>query len=209
MGIAMLIVTWLGYLFALIGFAATIYKSVEVWLNLKVLSWNDVDKYSRKVINEVRASGFKPDVIVTIGRGGAVFGAVLSGNTSAHKEKHKQCNIPLLGADRMYKWEDNCRWEIPNDMISFAALAGKKVLLVAGDVLSGGTMKFHFNQLKEAGIEDIQTACLVKGVSSTLHPDYFGKEILADFRMPWMYKGYGYVRDSRRPLVPQHPVGKA
>lgn len=200
MELVMIIVTWLGYLFALIGFAATIYKSIQVWLNLKVLSWGDVDKCCKKVIKQIRNSGFKPDVIVTIGRGGAVFGAILSGNTSSHKDKHQKSNIPILGVDRIYEWENNCRNEIPNKMVSFAPLAGKKILLVAGDILSGGTMKFHLNQLEEVNVKGIRTACIVKGSSSTLHPDYFGKEILADFRMPWMYKGYGYVRDSRKPL---------
>ena len=199
MELIMAIMTWLGYLFALIGFAATIYKTIQVWVNLKILSWSDVDKYSKKIIKKIRNTGFKPDVIVTIGRGGAVLGAILSGNTSVHKDKNKKSNIPILGVDRMYKWENNCRHEIPNDMVSFNPLVGQKVLLVAGDILSGGTMKFHFEQLEDVGVKEIRTACIVKGASSTLHPDYFGKEILADFRMPWMYKGYGYIRDSRKP----------
>ena len=199
MELVMMLMTWLGYLFALVGFVATIYKSIQVWLNLKVLSWKDVDKCSVKVIKKIREDGLKPDVIVTIGRGGAIFGAILSGNASAHKDKHKKTNIPILGVDRIYEWENNCRHEIPNKMVSFEPLAGKKVLLVAGDILSGGTMKFHFEQLENVGVEEIRTACIVKGSSSTLHPDYFGREILADFRMPWMYKGYGYSRDSRKP----------
>lgn len=200
MELVIVIMTWLGYLFALIGFVATVYKSVQVWLNLKVLSWGDVDKYCKKVIEQIRSTRFKPDVIVTIGRGGAVFGAILSGNTSKHKNEHRKINIPILGVDRMYEWENNCRNEIPNKMVSFAPLAEKKVLLVAGDILSGGTMKFHYKQLKEVGVKEIRTACIVKGSASTLRPDYFGKEIIADFRMPWMYKGYGYIRDSRKPL---------
>lgn len=200
MELVIIAVTWIGYLFALIGFAATVYKSIQVWVNLKVLSWSDVDKYCKKLIRQIRNADFMPDVIVTIGRGGSICGAILSGNTSSHENEHKKTNIPILGVDRIYEWENNRRHEIPNKMVSFAPLAGKKVLLVAGDILSGGTMKFHFNQLEEAGVQEIRTACIVKGSSSTLHPDYFGKEILADFRMPWMYKGYGYVRDSRNPL---------
>ena len=199
MELVMMTMTWLGYLFALIGFVATIYKSIQVWLSLKVLSWKDVDKCCETVVKQIRNDGFKPDVIVSIGRGGAIFGAILSGNTSSHKDKHKKSNIPILGVDRIYEWENNCRREVPNTMVSFDPLAGKKVLLVAGDILSGGTMKFHFKQLEKVGVEKMRTACIVKGSSSTLHPDYFGKEILADFRMPWMYKGYGYVRDSRKP----------
>jgi hypothetical protein len=45
----------------------------------------------------------------------------------------------------------------------------------------------------------IKTSCLVKGVTASFAPDYVGKVIPGDFKMPWMYKGYGYVRDSRKP----------
>jgi hypoxanthine-guanine phosphoribosyltransferase len=99
----------------------------------------------------------------------------------------------------MYKWQDGQRTEVSNDLIDLEPLAGKRVLLVAGDVLSGGTMKFHRDELKRVGVAEVRTACMVKGATATLQPDFFGKEIPADFRMPWMYKGYGYVRDSRRP----------
>jgi pyrimidine operon attenuation protein/uracil phosphoribosyltransferase len=99
----------------------------------------------------------------------------------------------------MYTWEDGLRRETPNDLVDLRPLAAKRVLLVAGDILSGGTMRFHLDKLADLGVSEMQTACLVKGVAATVQPDFFGKEITADFRMPWMYRGYGYVRDSRRP----------
>jgi hypothetical protein len=58
----------------------------------------------------------------------------------------------------------------------------------------------HFVQhLKEYCPEKIKTACLVKGATATVSLDYVGKVIAGDFQMPWMYKGFGYIRDSRRP----------
>ena len=96
----------------------------------------------------------------------------------------------LLGLDRIEK---------QNRMVDFRPLSNKKVLLVAGDILTGGTMKFVMNLVSEANVSEIKTACLVKGVTSALHPDYYGKEIPADFKMPWMFKGFGYARDSRKP----------
>jgi hypoxanthine phosphoribosyltransferase len=195
----MMIMTWLGYAFAAVGFLATVYKSIQVWANLNVLSWTDVDKLSKRVIKKIAASGFCPEVIVTIGRGGAVFGSILSGNLPGNGCRPRESNVPILGVDRMYTWEDGQRIEVPNNLIDLGPLAAKRVLLVAGDVLSGGTMKFHLDELKRVGVAEVRTACLVKGTAATLQPDFFGKEIPADFRMPWMYKGYGYVRDSRRP----------
>lgn len=193
-----------GYLLAFVGFLATLYKTVDVWINLRRFSWKEVDKLTKKLIRQISDDMFVPDVIVGIGRGGSILGALLSGNL---RTPGKNRNVPLLVVDRIYEWINGERVEVENKMIDFSPLAGKKVLLVAGDVLTGGTMKFFLHEIESVGVKEIKTACLVKGVASTYHPDYFGKEITGDFHMPWMYKGYGYVRDSRKPPRPKR--GKA
>ncbi len=185
-----------GYVLAFIGFLATLYKTVEVWLNLRSFSWSEIDKLTKKLVRQMGDDMFVPDVIVGIGRGGSILGALLSGNLRVPDKKR---NIPLLGVDRIYEWRDGERIEVENKMIDFAPLKGKRVLLVAGDVLTGGTMKFFLHEIEQVGPTEVRAACLVKGVTSAYRPDYFGKEITGDFRMPWMYKGYGYARDSRRP----------
>ncbi len=192
------ILEWAGYVLAVIGFGATIYKTVEVWLNLKSFSWGDVDKYSKVLIKKISKDYFVPDIIVGIGRGGAIIGSILSGNITVPSNQ-KGKNIPVLGVDRLYEWQHGARVEIKNEMVDFSPLEGKKVLLVAGDIMTGGTIKFYAHQLEQAKVAELKTGCLVKGVTATFQPDYFGKEIPADFNMPWMYKGYGYSRDSRKP----------
>jgi len=191
------IIEWIGYILAFIGFLATVFKTAQVWLSLKRFSWNDVDKYSKVIIKKIANDYFVPDVIVGIGRGGAIVGSILSGNIST--PTHKVRNIPFLGVDRLYEWQNGERVEVKNEMINLSPLVGKKVLLVAGDVLTGGTMKFFIRQLEKVNVAELKTSCLVKGVTSALQPDYFGKEIPANFNMPWMYKGYDYTRDSRSP----------
>lgn len=184
------------YVLAFVGFLATLYKTVEVWLNLRRFSWTEVDKLTKKLIQQISSDMFVPDVIVGIGRGGAILGALLSGNL---RVPGKSRNIPLLVVERIYEWHDGERIEVENEMINLSPLRGKKILLVAGDVLTGGTMKFFLREIEQVEPQEVRTACLVKGVTSAYRPDYFGKEITGDFRMPWMYKGYGYVRDSRTP----------
>jgi len=186
-----------GYILAAIGFLATLYKTIDVWINLRAFNWKEVDRLTKKLIRDIRDDLFVPDVIVGIGRGGSILGALLSGNLYVPDKKR---NIPLLGVDRLYEWRNGERVEVENKMVDFSPLRGKRVLLVAGDVLTGGTMTFFLHQIREAGAKEVRTACLVKGVTAAYTPDYFGKEITGDFRMPWMYKGYGYVRDSRKPI---------
>jgi len=195
------LLTLVGYVFALIGFAATVYKSVQAWLSTRKFDWKDVDKHAKRMVKSIRADGFYPDVIVTIGRGGSILGSILSGNLHDAKKcpDSAKRNIPILGVDRLYEWRNGQRVEIENKMVDFSPLADKTVLLVAADVLSGGTMKFFVQQVSDVNPATLKTACLVKGITATFQPDYVGREIPADFVMAWMYKGYGYVRDSRRP----------
>jgi len=190
------IIEWAGYLLAFIGFLATVYKTNQVLLSLKTFSWGDVDKNSKVIIKKIACDNYMPDVIVGIGRGGSILGAIISGNLPIPNRKAR--NIPILGVDRLYEWQNGARIETENKMIDFSPLEGQKILLVAGDVLTGGTMKFYVNQLEQANVAKIKSACLVKGVITTFQPDYFGKEIPGEFNMPWMYKGYKYVKDSRR-----------
>ena len=184
----------LGYVFAFIGVLASVYKAADAWLSIRRFKWGDVDRLASKILRQIDEDKFIPDVIVGIGRGGSVLGAILSGNIDV---PHKKRNIPILGVDRLYEWRGGARFEVKNEMVDFGPLKGKKVLLVAGDVLTGSTMKFFLRQLRDAGAAEVRTACLVKGVTAAYNPDYFGKEIPADFRMPWMYEKY--VRDSRHP----------
>ena len=195
------VLTWVGYSFAVIGFCGTAWKSVQIWTSLESLSWREFDRYSKRLVRTIRADGFHPDIIITIGRGGAILGAIISGNLHRRtREGDKGThNIPLLGYDRFYEWQSGDRIEVANKMVDLAPLSGKSVLLVAGDVLTGGTMKCFLGQMKETESAIVKTACLVKGLTSAFSPDYVGKEIAGDFRMPWMYKGYGYIRDSRKP----------
>lgn len=190
------IIEWIGYILALIGFIATVYKTSSVWINLKRFSWSDVDKYSKKVIEKIADDMFVPDIVVCIGRGGSIFGSILSGNIKV--PEHKMHNITILGIDRIYKWENGERQEVKNKLVDLTFLEGKKVLLVAGDIMTGGTMKVYLHQIEKTNPLEIRTACLVKGVASIFEPDYFGKEISANFDMPWMYKGFKYIRDSRK-----------
>ncbi len=186
----------LGYILAIIGFLATLFKTIDIWINFRSFKWKEVDKLTKNLIKQISDDMFVPDIIVGIGRGGSILGALFSGNLHVPDKKK---NITLLGIDRIYEWHNGERIEIKNKMIDLSPLKNKKILLVAGDVLAGGTMKFFLHQIEAVGVELIKTACLVKSVTASYQPDYYGKEISGDFRMPWMYKGYGYSRDSRRP----------
>src|SRR5690606_18204271 len=121
---------------------------------------------------KMEADFYIPDVVVSIGRGGAIIGSLLSGNLRVPSHQ-KERNIPFLGIDRIYEWKEGKRIEVKNKMVDYAPLKGKKVLLVASDILTGGTMKFYHKEISKVGPEEIRVACLVKGVTATFQPDYY------------------------------------
>ena len=197
------ILTWVGYAFAGIGFLATVWKAIESWRSVRRFSWSEFDRLARRMVKLIRADRYHPEVIVTIGRGGAILGSVLSGNLHISTKMDRR-NIPIVGYDRLYQWDAGQRSEIPNRMVELAPLKGKDVLLVAGDVLTGRTMASFLEQLQKVHPRSIKTACLAQGVTSALNADYVGKRITGSFEMPWMYRGFGYVRDSRQPVGELH-----
>lgn len=192
----------LGYIFIVIGLFASIYEAYKRWNNIDRLTWEDVDKATRKIINKISEDEYYPEVIVTIGRGGAIVGALISGNLPA-PSGYKNQNIPMLGLDRFYEWENGNRIEVGNKMVDFNPLFERKVLLVAGDVITGGTMRYFSEKITNASAKDLRTVALLKNKTATYNPDYFGREIPSDFASPWMYKGYDYKRDSRTPSTLQ------
>lgn len=129
---------------------------------------------------------YKPTIIVGIGRGGAIYGSILS---------YYMRETPLLTLDRYYDEDepDGKRivdWSypinIPRELLS-------KVLLVAGEYHSGGTMMKFIERLKEIGANEIRTCVFYyqtglqnqKGV-----PNYSGITGKHDYLMPWQEKQF-------------------
>lgn len=192
------IIDWIGYILTGIGLIAAFAKSIEIWSRLKTFTWNDIDKCSKSIIKMIEKDNYFPDIIVGIGRGGSIIGSILSGNLPV-KDPTKYRNTLFLGIDRMYDWKSGKRIEINNEVIDFSPLRGKKILLVACDVVTGNTMDFYKVRLESVGASEVKTCCLIRSVQAITKIDYIGRNITTVFSMPWMYKGFNYSRDSRVP----------
>ena len=187
---------YISYFFAVIGFIGTVYKTVSIWKSMKYISWNAVKKYIRKILKLIENDGFAPEIIVTVGRSGAIVGSMISGNLSKANES---ANIPILGCDRYFAWVNNVRVNIENNLIDFKLLSDKRVLLVVGDVSSGGTLAYFSEMILSNKPKELRTAALVKSKITTAKPDYCGKTLPGDFIMPWVIDRKNYARDGRKP----------
>ncbi len=162
----------------LIGAISALWYFWEKLVPMRRLGWKFAEKAAKRMAGEMIADNFSPTLIVGIGRGGAIIGALISG-CLGHR--------PLIVIDREYTWEGGDRCD---DMIFAVDIPQKfltRVLLVSGEVHSGNTMKFYCEYFKKLGAKSVRRATFFyeKGATATIH--YKGlqsakKHIL----MPWM-----------------------
>ncbi len=148
----------------------------------KILSWDKVYNLSKKTAERVRSSGFKPDAIIGVARGGWFHARVL-------------CD--LLGVEDLYSIKIG-HWGITAEKDQEGArlhqglnvdLSGKKVLLVDDITDTGQSLELAKKHVLEAGNpSELKTATLLHIKTSEYKPDYFGEETgWAWMIFPWNY----------------------
>lgn len=136
----------------------------------ELITWNSVHALGRKLARKIVDSGYRPDVIVAIGRGGCVPGRILSDfldqmdltsfkiehYQGLHKAKQARVRYPL--ATRVDE---------------------RRVLLVDDVADSGETFAVALDHLKDCGPPaELRTAVLHYKTVSSHVPDYYAKKII-------------------------------
>lgn len=136
----------------------------------EILSWNRVVRDTKKLSESIKNSGYEPDIVVAIGRGGYVPARIL-------------CDYLLIRDLTSIKVE---HWGIAatateKAVIKFplcADIKDKRVLLVDDITDTGDTLRVSLEYLKGFGPEDIKTAVLIHKTCSVIIPDYFVSKIV-------------------------------
>ena len=131
----------------------------------EILSWSRVIRDTKKLSKNIKDSGYEPDIIIAIGRGGYVPARIL-------------CDYLLIRDLTSIKVE---HWgiaatETERAVIKFPLctyIKGKKVLLVDDITDTGDTLMISLEYLKTFEPEDIKTAVLIHKTCSAIIPDYF------------------------------------
>ncbi|MEN6331372.1 MAG: phosphoribosyltransferase [Smithella sp.] len=134
-----------------------------------MLSWGSIIRDSQNLAWMVRNSGYAPNIIVAIGRGGYVPARIL-------------CDyllIPDLASIKVEHWGSSVvKGEAFIKFALRADIRNKKVLLVDDVTDTGDTLKVSLQYLKRFHPLEIRTAILVHKTRSTIVPDYFVKKIV-------------------------------
>ncbi len=161
----------------------TIYK----WLvPYKKIDWKTVEKDVMKLKEDLITKNYMPTLIVGVGRGGSIVGALLSGCLG---------HVPLLVIDRVYDWKNNIRRERLFEQINLSSNLDK-ILLVAGELHTGGTAKTYIEYFNKIGARQIKYLSFTKDHFPAFNPDFYYIETKnPDIRLPWMITNK-YKRDS-------------
>lgn len=150
-------------------------------------TWCDLEIGIKELRKKVLHSRFNPTLIVGIGRGGAIVTALLSGSLN---------HVHFIALEREYDWSQKKRNCKIFDDVKFSKNL-ERVLLVAGDLVTGGTADVFTKYLEDLGAKEIKFLTFVKVKSAIRIPDYYYKEIdSCDFKLPWMLTD-DYIKDSR------------
>ena len=146
-------------------------------VEFEVLSWNDIHKLTLVLAKKIVESGYMPDVIIGIMRGGWIPARILL----------DYLNIPTLATIeiKFYKGIGETR-ERPIIIHPLVVdIRNKKVLIVDDVVDTGKSMSIAIEMAKLGGAYSIKTAALVVKPWSILEPDYYAMKSDKWIVFPW------------------------
>lgn len=147
----------------------------------ELISWNQFYSLARRLASRIRQSGFRPDTVVAIARGGYVPGRILCdflgvANLVSFRVEH------YLGR----QMEKTARILHPIE----ADLSGQCVLIVDDLTDSGDTFRVATAHLRErAKPAEIRTAALHFKTVSSFAPDFYAQKVIK-----WRWISYPWAR---------------
>ncbi|MBO1737145.1 phosphoribosyltransferase [Leifsonia sp. TF02-11] len=144
----------------------------------EVLGWLEFGEASRHLAGEVVESGFEPDMVVAIARGGLLLAGAIS----------YALGIKACGALNVefYTGVDSRLPEpvVLPPMLDSSALEAKRVLLVDDVSDSGRTLALVVDLIAASGA-DVRTVCLYSKPHTVLEPDFVWRRTDRWITFPW------------------------
>ncbi|CAN5126336.1 phosphoribosyltransferase [Frigoribacterium sp. UYMn621] len=144
----------------------------------EVLGWDEFGEASRELAAQVHGSGFVPDMVVAIARGG-----LLLAGSVAYALDVKSCGAINV---EFYTGVDLRLAEpvLLSPMLDTPSVSGQKVLLVDDVSDSGRTLAMVLELLLKAGA-DVRSLCLYSKPQTVLEPDFVWRRTSKWIAFPW------------------------
>lgn len=148
------------------------------------ISWQSVCSLSRQLAWQVLASGYRPDLVVAIARGGFVPARILCdylglADLTSIKVEHYAAGAQKRGPARV-------KFPLTTD------IRARRVLVVDDVNDSGETLAATLAHLQEAGPAAVKTAVLHSKSVSIFRPDYFVRTVT---QWRWILYPWAVVED--------------
>lgn len=161
----------------------------------EVITWRQVWRLSRRLALLINSSGFVPDTIVAIGRGGYVPARILADYLGVMDLTGVKVEHYLKGADKQP--EARLKYPLP------AGLTGRRVLIVDDVSDTGDSFAVAIDHIQSSGAAMIRTAVLHHKTVSRYRPDYFGQEVK---RWRWIIYPWAVMEDLTGFLARMEPA---
>jgi hypothetical protein len=147
----------------------------------ELISFNEVLRLSRALARKIKASGYMPDLIIAIGRGGYVPGRLVAdfllfNNLTSMKIEHYTRAADILEEVRII-------FPIPVD------IKGKRVLIIDDITDTGETLNLAVDYAQSFLPADIRTGVLQHKICSAFVPDFYAQKIIK-----WRWIIYPWAR---------------
>jgi hypoxanthine phosphoribosyltransferase len=136
-------------------------------LTCELVTWEEQYRLAKVVAGKIRSSGYRPDIIIAIGRGGYIPARIL-------------CDLLLISRLTSVKAE---HWGTPAEkderaVIRFPVctdIRGERVLIVDDVTDTGDTLRAVLDHVKDLGPAEVRTAVLHHKEVSGFVPDYLAE----------------------------------
>lgn len=139
-------------------------------MNVELVSWDTFCRLARELALRIRASGFQPDMIVAIARGGVVPARVLC----------DYLDVMDLACVRVEHYR--ARHKAPEARVKHplsVPIDGRRILLVDDVSDTGDSFLAALEHLREKGQpQEVRTCALQHKIVSKFVPDYYAREII-------------------------------
>ena len=150
-----------------------------------IQSWEEAYDSCLFLYEQIERSGFYPDVIVGIARGGWIPARLLSDFfTNSFTANMK---IEFYGKIGEKKQEPKITQQIGID------IKGKKVLLVDDVADTGESLKVAIQHVKELGASEVKTATIFYKPHSVIKPDYFVR--VTDSWVVYAWERFEFIKE--------------
>jgi hypoxanthine phosphoribosyltransferase len=158
------------------GSVTSIYFFGEEMRSRRRFGWKHMEKLVRKLIADIHHRDYAPDLVLGVGRGGAILAGMLAGNLG---------DVPLAVVDTIIDHSTGTSSAKIRFPASCPPLRDKSVLIVVGELYSGEDLRQGIEFAKRRHPCEIRTATLLTHHAASVRPDFVGQETDKPLTAPW------------------------